>query len=201
MQKQINRKILRLSYFTVIYNIIEGIVSIFSGSSLKAISLIGFGFDSFVESISGSIVIWKTKQGATNNHDDPIEAKAIKLISFSFFILGGYVLYESIQKLLRHEAPQQSWLGVAIASISIVVMLGLYYQKKKIGITTHNRALVADSKQTLACIWLSITMLIGLGLNYLFGLWWSDAVSGIIIAGLLFKEGYFTYKEKHLCDC
>ena len=201
MKGQINNKILKLSYFTVIYNIIEGVVSIFSGSSLNSVSLIGFGFDSFIESISGTVVIWKTKKGATNSHDDPIEAKAIKLISFSFFILGGYVLYESIQKLLTHEAPHQSWLGIAIASISIVVMLGLYYQKKRIGLTTHNRALVADSKQTLACIWLSITLLIGLGSNYLFGLWWTDAVAGIIIASLLFKEGYFTYKEKHLCGC
>ncbi|MDO8610645.1 MAG: cation transporter [bacterium] len=201
MKEQINKKILRLSYFTVIYNIIEGVVSIFFGSSLNTISLVGFGFDSFIESISGSVVIWKTKKGATNSHDDPIEAKAIKLISFSFFILAGYVLYESVQKLLTYEVPHQSWLGVAIASISIVVMLGLYYQKKRIGLTTHNRALVADSKQTLACVWLSITLLIGLGLNYLFGLWWTDAVAGIIIAGLLFKEGYFTYKEKHLCGC
>jgi divalent metal cation (Fe/Co/Zn/Cd) transporter len=201
MKERINDKILKLSYFTVIYNIIEGIVSILSGSSLNAISLVGFGFDSLIESISGGIVIWKTKKGATNSHDDPVETKAIKLISFSFFILGGYVLYESIQKLLTHETPHQSLLGVAIASISIIVMLGLYQQKKRIGLITHNRALVADSKQTLACIWLSITLLTGLGLNYLFGLWWYDAVSGIIIAGLLAKEGYFTYKEKHLCEC
>jgi len=197
----VNKKILKLSYFTVIYNIIEGVVSIFFGSSLNTISLVGFGFDSFIESISGGVVIWKTKKGATNSHDDPIESKAIKLISFSFFILAGYVLYESVQKLLTHEVPHQSWLGIAIASISIVVMLWLYNQKKRIGFATHNRALVADSKQTLACISLSVTLLIGLGLNYFFGLWWTDAVAGIVIAGLLFKEGYFTYKEKHLCNC
>jgi len=201
MEKQVNEKILKLSYFTVVYNVLEGVISIFTGSSLNTISLVGFGFDSFIESISGGIIIWKTKKGTTNKHDDPTEAKAIKLISYSFFILGGYVLFESIKKLLNHETPQQSWFGVVIAGVSIVVMLGLYNQKKNIGITTHNRALVADSKQTLACIWLSATMLIGLGLNYLFGLWWTDAVSGVIISGLLFKEGYFTHKEKHLCDC
>lgn len=201
MHDQTNNKILRLSYFTVVYNIIEGIVSILSGSSLHAISLIGFGFDSFIESISGGIVIWQTKQGTTNTHDDPVEAKAIKLISYSFFIVGGYVLFESVQKLLSHEAPHQSLFGIAIAVVSIIVMLLLYIQKRKIGLDTHNRALIADSKQTLACIWLSVALLLGLGLNYLFGLWWSDAVSGIIIAGLLFKEGYFTYKEKNLCDC
>src|SRR6185369_10015416 len=100
-----------------------------------------------------------------------------------------------------HEAPHQSWLGIGIAIVSIIVMLVLYFQKRKIGRDTHNRTLIADSKQTLACIWLSVTLLAGLGLNYFFGLWWSDAAAGIIIAGLLFKEGYSTYKEKHLCEC
>src|SRR3972149_11293994 len=117
MKNQSSRKVLRLSYFTVIYNVIEGIISILSGSSLNAISLIGFGLDSFIESISGGIVIWKTTQGATNRHDDPIETKAIRLISYSFFILGGYVLFESVQKLLNHEIPHQSWVGIAIAVV------------------------------------------------------------------------------------
>lgn len=201
MQKK-DSKVLWLSYFTVIYNIIEGVISILSGSSLNAISLIGFGFDSFVESISGAIVIWKTKKvGNSTNHDDPVEAKAIKLIAYSFFVLGAYVLYESIQKLLNHEFPHQSWIGVIIATVSIVVMLGLYYHKKQIGLQTHNRALIADSKQTLACVWLSITLLVGLGLNYLFGWWWTDGGAGLIIALFLLREGYYTYKEKHLCDC
>ena len=201
MQEQENKEVLRLSYFTVIYNIFEGIISIYSGRVVNAISLIGFGLDSFIESISGSIIIWKTKKGATKLHNDPVEAKAIKFISYSFFILGIYVLYESIHKLLTHEVPHQSWIGVVIAVLSIVVMFTLYNKKRNIGLTSHNRALVADSKQTLACIWLSITMLLGLGLNTLFGLWWSDAVSGIIIASLLIKEGYFINKEKHLCEC
>lgn len=199
--KQTNATILRLSYFTVIYNVIEGIVSVLSGSSFRVISLVGFGFDSFIESISGSVVIWKTYKGGKNHHDDPVEAKAIRLISYSFYILGGYVLFESVQKLRLHETPSHSWVGVVIALISIVVMLWLYRQKNNIGRATHNRALVADSKQTLACIWLSVTMLVGLGAHTFFGLWWADAAAGIVISGLLIKEGYFVYKEKHLCDC
>ena len=202
MKNKAQEKVLILSYFTIVYNIVEGIASVFFGSTFKAISLIGFGFDSFIESISGAIVIWQTKKGdLTNYHGDPTEARAIKFISYSFFILGAYVLYESVRKLLDHEVPQESWIGIIIAVSSIVVMLGLYFEKRKLGLITHNRALVADSKQTLACIWLSVALLMGLGLQHFFGLWWADTTAGLMIAILLFKEGYFTYKEKHLCEC
>jgi divalent metal cation (Fe/Co/Zn/Cd) transporter len=200
---KIKKEGLLLSVFTVFYNIIEGILSIFVGASTGSVSLVGFGLDSFIESLSGSILIWRFTRGSeiSNSHEDGTEQKAIRLISYTFFILGIYVAYESIQKLINQEPPESSIFGVIIAVISIVVMAFLYKKKKQVGMGNHVRSLVADSRQTLACIWMSITMLIGLGLNYLFNIWWSDAVAGLIIAGFLFKEGYQTYKEKKLCTC
>ncbi len=203
MSEKLHRKALLLSYFTVIYNIIEGVLSIFVGVSTGSISLVGFGLDSFIESLSGSILIWRFTKSShiSNSHTDKTEQKAIRLISFTFFILGSYVLYESIIKLVKQESPTQSVFGIVIALISIIVMIGLYKNKITLGMNNHIRSLVADSKQTLACIWMSITMLIGLGLNYFFHIWWSDAVAGVIISMFLFKEGYNTYKEKRLCSC
>ena len=203
MSEKLHKKALLLSYFTIIYNIIEGLLSIFVGISTGSISLVGFGLDSFIESLSGSILIWRFTKSShiSNSHTDETEQKAIRLISFTFFILGSYVLYESIIKLIKQESPTQSVFGIVIALISIIVMIGLYKNKITLGMNNHIRSLVADSRQTLVCIWMSVTMLIGLGLHYLFGIWWSDAVAGIIIAVFLFKEGYNTYKEKRLCSC
>ncbi|OGG00025.1 hypothetical protein A2Y99_02190 [Candidatus Gottesmanbacteria bacterium RBG_13_37_7] len=200
---KIKREGLLLSIFTVGYNIIEGLLCVFVGTITGSISLTGFGLDSFIESLSGGILIWRfTRKGEiSNSHEDGIEQKAIRFISYTFFILGSYVAYESVQKLINQEPPEPNIFGVIVAIISIIVMIFLYQRKKYVGMENHIRSLVADSKQTLACIWMSITMLIGLGLNYFFHIWWSDAVAGIIIAGLLFKEGYQTYKEKKLCTC
>ncbi|MCL4338651.1 cation transporter [Patescibacteria group bacterium] len=203
MPEKLHKKALLLSYFTVVYNIIEGILSIFVGASTGSISLVGFGLDSFIESLSGSILIWRFTKSShiSNSHTDETEQKAIRLISYTFFILGGYVLYESITKLLRQESPTQSVFGIIIAVVSIMVMIGLYKNKINFGMKNHIRSIVADSRQTLACIWMSITMLFGLGLHYMFGIWWSDAVAGIVISMFLFKEGYNTYREKKLCSC
>lgn len=197
------KKTLFLSYFTVIYNVIEGIVSVFFGSLTGSISLIGFGLDSFIESLSGSVLIWRFHKSSAISlvDDDKLEQKAIRFISYTFFILGSYVLYGSLKKLYYQEPTEQSVVGVLIAVTSIIVMIALYKKKQAVGRDNHIRSLVADSKQTLACIWMSVTMLLGLGLHYFFNIWWADAVAGIVIAGFLFKEGYFTYKERALCDC
>lgn len=194
---------LLLSYFSVIYNIIEGLVCLWVGSATGTISLIGFGLDSFIESLSAGVLIWRFRESdiIKQSHHDPIEAKAIKLISYTFFVLGSYVLFESLRKLYFHEYPEQNLVGMAVALVSIIIMLILYQKKTEVGRENHIRSLVADSKQTLACIWMSVTLLISIGVYNLLGIWWMDAVGGLVISGLLFREGFNTYKEKRLCTC
>jgi len=54
--------------------------------------------------------------------------------------------------------------------------------KYKTGKSLNSKSLIADSKQTLACMYLSIALLIGLLLNYIYELWQADPIVGIIIA-------------------
>jgi divalent metal cation (Fe/Co/Zn/Cd) transporter len=108
------------------------------------------------------------------------------------------VLFESVKKLLRREIPDPSIIGIIIAMISIIVMPILFHLKYKIGKQIKSRSLMADSKETLACMFLSAALLVGLGLNYLYGLWKADPVVGLIIVVYLLKEGYSTWKEEEL---
>jgi cation diffusion facilitator family transporter len=197
------KRALFLSYFTVGYNFLEGIVSIFAGLLAGSIALIGFGLDSFVESLSGGVMIWRfSKHGKVSEEEEvKIEAKAIKFVAFAFFILGAYVLYESSKKLYFQEISEPSILGIIIAIISIIVMPVLFYMKYKTGKMLGSRSLLGDSKHTLACVFLSVALLVGLGLNYLYGLWWADPMVGFIIVVFLIREGYSTLKEAKLCSC
>ena len=203
MDTRLHKKALLLSYFTVGYNVLEGIASIFAGLFAGSIALVGFGMDSFVESLSGCIMIWRFRKHGkiTEEEEEKVELRAIKLIAYTFFILGSYVLYESIKKLYFHEIPNTSLLGIIIAIVSIIVMPVLFYMKYQTGKSVNSKSLVADSKQTLACTFMSVSLLIGLGLNYLYGLWWADPVVGLIIVVFLIKEGYTTFKEGKICCC
>ena len=99
------------------------------------------------------------------------------------------------------EIPEPSILGIIIAIVSIMVMPVLFFMKYKTGKAIGSRSLIGDSKQTLACLFLSVALLLGLGLNYLYGLWWADPVVGFIIVAFLLREGYITLKEARLCSC
>jgi cation diffusion facilitator family transporter len=197
MDSKFQRRALFLSYFTVGYNILEGLVSIFAGILAGSIALVGFGLDSFVESLSGSVMIWRFRkpEKMSEEEEERREKKAIKFVGITFFILAAYVLYESLKKLLFQEAPEPSLLGIIIAIVSIVVMPILFYMKYRTGKAMGSKSLVADSKETLACVFLSVALLLGLGLNYLYELWQADPVVGLVVVIFLVKEGFSTLNE------
>lgn len=196
MSTELHKRALLLSYLTVGYNILEGILSIFAGLLTGSIALIGFGLDSFVESLSGSVMIWRfRKHGRISiEEEERVEERAERFVAFTFFILGTYILYESVKRLYFKEVPEPSLLGIIIAIISILVMPILFYLKYRTGKSLKSRSLIADSKETLACVFLSVALLAGLGLNYLYGLWQADPVAGLIIVLFLIKEGYSILK-------
>lgn len=199
----LRRQALRLSYFTVGYNAAECVLALLAGSLAGSIALVGFGLDSLVESLSGGVMIWRfARHGKMGpEEEERLERRAVKIVGYAFFILAAYVLYESLEKLILQEPPSPSLFGIFIALAAIIVMPGLFYLKYRTGKSLHSASLMADSKQTLACAMLSVALLIGLGLNYWFGLWQADPLIGLVIAVLLVREGYHTLKEEKLCSC
>ncbi len=201
--ENLRKKALRISYFSVGYHFIEGFLSILAGMSAGSIALLGFGLDSFVESLSGLIVIWRFLHiGKISKKDEErAEKKALRLIAYSFFLLAVYVFYESFRKLYFHLVAGKSIFGIVIAVVSLIVMPILFYMKRETGKAVKSHSLVADAKQQLACMLLSLSLLVGLGLNYLFGFWEADPLMGMIIVIFLVWEGIATLKEEEACAC
>lgn len=196
MTNTLRKKALLLEYATVGYNIIEGVFSILAGVLAGSIALIGFGLDSGIESVSGGVLIWRlTRTGLDEAEEEKAEKRATRLVAWSFFLLGAYVLFESAKKLYFMEAPEPSLFGIVIAALSIITMPALAYLKYRTAIEMDSKALVADSKETLVCALLSVALLIGLGLNYLFGIWWADPIAALVIVVFIFWEGFETLEE------
>src|SRR4051812_10840173 len=159
-----------LSIVTVAYNIVEGIVSIGFAVASGSSALLGFGLDSFVESLSGGVMIWRFSDGGRARR----EALAIRLVGIALIILAAYVAYEAATSLYRAEPPERNIAGLLIAGVSLITMPILYILKQRTAKAINSRSLVADSKQTLACIMLSVALVVGTGLNYLTGFWQAD---------------------------
>jgi divalent metal cation (Fe/Co/Zn/Cd) transporter len=194
LKENLHQRALWLSYFTVGYNVLEGILSLMAGAWAGSIALVGFGLDSLVESLSGGVMIWRfgRKEGLSPEAEERLEKRAIKIVGYTFFVLGAYVLYESGKKLYLQEIPAPSLLGIIIALASLIIMPALFYAKYQTGKSINSPSLMADAKQTLACAWLSAALLVGLSLNYFSGIWQADPVIGFIIVIFLAREGYET---------
>ena len=200
--RRLSRRALLLSYFTVAYNVIEGVLSIVAGGLASSIALVGFGMDSFIESTSGGIMIWRFSQTRLSEAEEKkVEARAVKLVGWSFFVLAAYVLFEAAKKLITREVPDPSLFGIIIAATSLIVMPALFIAKQRTGRKLGSRSLLADSKQTLACTFMSLALLLGLLANRLFGFWQADPVVGLFIGAWLVREGVETLREGRLCSC
>ena len=173
---------LRLEYLTVGWNVIEGVVAIAAALAAGSVALMGFGIDSFVESASGSVLIWRlfAERRATDvERIEHVEHRARRLVAASLALLAVYIAWDAITSLLAGEHPEPSLVGIVLAAVSLVVMWWLARAKRRVGTALGSRAMTADAFQTDACFWLSLFLLVGIGANALFGFWWADPLAAL----------------------
>ena len=173
---------LRLEYLTVGWNIVEGVIAIAAAMASGSVALLGFGIDSFVESASGSVMIWRllAERNATDEERlEQVERRAQRLVAASLVLLAAYIAWDSVTSLLAGERPEPSIVGILLAIASLSVMWWLARQKRQVGRALGSRAMTADAFQTDACFWLSLFLLAGIGANALFGLWWADPLAAL----------------------
>ena len=185
------RHALRLEYLTVGWNVVEGIVAVTAAAAAGSVALLGFGIDSFVESASGIILVWRLhaeRRAADERRIEQVERRARRLVALSLALLAAYVAWESITSLAAGERPEASPVGLALAVASLVVMWWLARAKRRVAVQLGSRAMGADAFQTEACFWLSVCLLVGLGANAAFGLWWADAVAALGMTVFIGRE-------------
>jgi divalent metal cation (Fe/Co/Zn/Cd) transporter len=192
---------IRLEYLTVAWNIIEGIVAVASGVASGSIALVGFGIDSFIETSSGGILLWRLRAERLGHDAERVERSALKLVGVSFLLLAAYVAFDSAKSLIAREAPERSAVGIAIAVLSLIVMPWLARQKRTTAAELRSTALKADSRQTSLCLYLSVILLAGLVLNALFGWWWADPVAGLCMVPIIVNEGREALRGETCSDC
>lgn len=182
-----------LEYLTIGWNSLEAIVAIGAGILVGSIALLGFGFDSIIESLSGAILLWRLFAGEHR------EQLALKLVGVSFLVLAAYVTFDAGKSLILREPPDASYVGIGLAVLSLIVMPILARAKRCVAAKLNSRALKADSRQTDICAYLSAILLAGLSLNALFGWWWADPVAGLVMIPIIAKEGFEALRGETCC--
>jgi divalent metal cation (Fe/Co/Zn/Cd) transporter len=71
--------------------------------------------------------------------------------------------------------------------------------KRRVARGLASGALAADAGQTALCAYLSAILLGGLALNALFGWWWADPVSALIMVPIIAREGMLGLRGHPAC--
>lgn len=190
----------KLEYFTIGYNSLEGIIAIIAGGIAGSIALVGFGFDSLIEVTSGAVLLWRLHADLDEARRERVETISIRIVGVCFVVLAVYVAFDSIKALWKHEAPEESLPGIALAAVSLIIMPLLVRAKRKVSRGLKSKALMADSKQTELCTYLSGILLGGLLLNALLGWWWADPVAALVMVPIIMNEGIEALRGETCCD-
>lgn len=186
-----------LSWASLGYMALEGLVAIAAGIVAGSIALIGFGLDSAIEGFASVVIVWRFTGSRTLS--DAAEHRAQRLVAVQFFILAPYVAIEALRALANGSRPEESLVGIALAASSVVIMPLLGRAKQRIGSQIGSPATASEGKQNLLCAYLAAALLVGLLGNALFGAWWLDPAVALFIAYVAIREGREAWRGDACC--
>lgn len=194
-----------LALFTIIYNLGEGLLSVWLGAADETLALFGFGVDSFIEVIS-AVGVWHMLRRIRANDGkslDAFEQRALRITGSAFYLLTFGLIASAGMNLYTQHRPETTLWGIVISLGSISFMWYLIAQKTKVGRALNSPAILADAACSKACIYLSVALLIAsLGFE-LTGIGSLDAIGAVLIAWFSWREGREAFAKANglACGC
>ncbi len=188
----------RLAWLSLAWMTIEGIVGVMAGVIAGSVALTGFGLDSAIEGAASVIVIWRFT--GTREFSHTSERRAQSAVAISFFLLAPYIAADAIYTLAGGATPDTSWLGIGLATASLIAMPLLGRAKSRLGKQLHSPSTAGEGAQNLLCAYMAAGVLAGLLANTILGWWWLDPMIALGIAALAVREGRETWKGDS-CEC
>jgi divalent metal cation (Fe/Co/Zn/Cd) transporter len=204
--KHLYRTAFFLAVFTILYNLVEGLISTYLGFDDESLALFGFGVDSFIEVISGIGIAHMVLRIQANpvSHRDEFERTALRITGVAFYILVLGLVLSSVYHLWIGHRPETTFWGVVISLISILIMWILVAWKRKVGHQLNSAPILADANCTLVCIYMSLILLVSSGIYELFEIAYIDSLGTLGLAYFAFKEGKECFEKAQSnknCGC
>ena len=191
---------------TVLYNVVEGGLALWSGIAAGSFALVFFGADSYIEVAAASLVLWRVGI-EDSEHAEMIEQRVVRFIGWTFLVLSAAIVFQSAWSLSQRSGAEESLVGIGLAVASVTVMPLVAVWKLQIAAKGNLRSIAIEAKETIACSALSLTLLVGLVANATLGWWWLDAVTALMLLPWLLREGLegirgdACHDDMVLCSC
>lgn len=181
----------RIEVFTVIWMVIEAVVSLGAGIIAGSALLTAFGLDSVIELLSGAILLWRLRMEVSEGDTDRVqraEHQAAWIVAICLVLLCVYVLLTAIYSLLTHAVSESSPVGIGIALAAVIVMPWLGITKLRIARRVDSGALRGDAASSFTCAYMAATVLVGLALNAWLHWWWAEDIAALVFLLWLMQE-------------
>lgn len=192
---------------TIVWMTIEASVALSVGFMTRSVSLQGFGIDSIIELIAGGILLWRLlveQRGGSVEVVEQAERRASWVTAIGLFALAAYIVADSALSFITQTKPEASWWGVGLAIAAAIIMPLLWQGKLRVAKQIGSAALKADAACSVTCAYMSLTLLVGLLLNRLFGWWWADPLAALGLIYFIIQEGREALHEARTgetCSC
>jgi divalent metal cation (Fe/Co/Zn/Cd) transporter len=184
------RRGLFVEYVSVVWMTVECVVAIYSGVAACSLALLAFGGDSLVELLSSFSVVQHLRTSLTGSLSSTahVETKRAEWVTTLLLSLIPVIGLATVYCFLSGIKPETSLLGIAVAIAAIVIMPVLWFEKKRIGIVADCLPLTVDAVESATCLWMSVALLSGLAINYVWGVSWIDYVATFVILVFVARE-------------
>lgn len=206
-EEKLYSKAYLLSLFTILYNLVEGIVSMFLGYEDETLTLFGFGVDSFIEVMSGlgiAIMIQRIKNNP-NSAKSEFEITALKITGTAFYLLSFGLLAGIVASVATQHKPETTLWGVVISIISIAVMIWLMNAKKSTGRQLQSDPIISDANCTKVCVYMSVVLLASSLIYELTGFAYADVIGAAGLIWFSYSEGKEAFEKAKgkscCCEC
>jgi hypothetical protein len=194
-----------LAALTIGYNLVEGGVSVWLGAGDEALSLFGFGVDSFIEVIS-AIGIWhmlRRIEAHGGETRDEFERRALRVTGTAFYLLALGLALMAVVSVWQQHRPETTLWGIVVSLASISCMWLLIRYKTRVGKALGSQAILADAACSRACLYLSLVLLAASAGFELTGIGSLDAAGSAFIAWLSWREGREAFGKARgaACSC
>lgn len=176
---------------TMLYNVLEAGIALWAGVNAASLALVEFGLNSLIELAAASVLIWRLRlelRGGASDRVEYADRVVHRFVGVSFAGLALYVVGQAGWILWQRHVPDASLVGMLLAGASLVLMPLVSYGKLRAAAKVGSAALRAEAKETLACSYLSFTLLLGLASHAAFGWWWADPAAALLMVPWLVHE-------------
>jgi len=191
------RYALWLALFTIFYNFAEGLISIYFGVQDEALTLFGFGIDSFIEVMSGLGVLTMVIR-IRRSPEAPrstFEQTALRITGASFYLLAAGLGATALYNLFTAHKPETTLPGLVISIVSIAAMWLLVRGKRNVGRALDSSPILADANCTMVCIYMSVVLLVSSLIYQFTGIGFVDSLGALGLIYFSIKEGKEAFEK------